>query len=267
MPLAAPTQRRLEQGLGADLSSVRVHTDPAADALARSVEATAFTTGPDIFFRAGSYRPSSPAGLHLLAHEAAHTVQQASGLVAGPPAGGVVQRDHHRSNPKRASVDYGKISSDAMEVVGADEDKQDVDYDDLVDGWTLPDDDTYGDKKLPYPWTRPGFDKNVKKAILMRDLNGNCPICGQPLVKGVKYTTQKGKTKIDTLDIDHYSPDWIVRFRKIQDYYNANKADNDTIRRSLVEAYNDYTKNASIPGAAGLLRLTHSPCNRSRPKS
>ena len=55
-------QRRLEQGLGADLSGVRVHTDGEADHLARSVDATAFTTGNDIFFNRGEYRPNSSSG-------------------------------------------------------------------------------------------------------------------------------------------------------------------------------------------------------------
>jgi uncharacterized protein DUF4157 len=87
-------QRQLEGGLGADLSGVRVHTDAEADHLARSVSATAFTSGSDIFFRQGAYNPGSSEGLHTLAHEAAHTVQQASGPVDGSPsAGGVSVSD------------------------------------------------------------------------------------------------------------------------------------------------------------------------------
>jgi uncharacterized protein DUF4157 len=87
-------QHQLEGGLGADLSSVRVHTDADADHLARSVNSTAFTSGSDIFFREGAYNPGSSEGLHTLAHEAAHTVQQASGPVDGTPsAGGVSVSD------------------------------------------------------------------------------------------------------------------------------------------------------------------------------
>jgi outer membrane protein OmpA-like peptidoglycan-associated protein len=88
--LDAPVQRQLEAGLGADLSGVRVHTGSEADHLARSVDAVAFTTGADIFFRSGAYNPATPDGLHLLAHEATHTVQQAAGPVAGTPAAGGV---------------------------------------------------------------------------------------------------------------------------------------------------------------------------------
>jgi hypothetical protein len=88
--LDGAVQRHLEEGLGADLSGVRVHTGSEADDLSRSVQAVAFTTGPDIFFRAGAYQPQSSAGMRLLTHEAAHTVQQAAGPVAGTPAPGGV---------------------------------------------------------------------------------------------------------------------------------------------------------------------------------
>jgi len=92
--LQPTVQQKLERGLGADLSGVRVHTDGEADHLARSVNATAFTTGSDIFFRASQFKPNSPEGLQTLAHEAVHTVQQASGPVAGTPApGGVAISD------------------------------------------------------------------------------------------------------------------------------------------------------------------------------
>src|SRR5579859_2069979 len=67
-------QRRLEAGLGTGLAGLRVHADDEADHLAQSVDATAFTTGADIYFRSGTYNPSTSDGLQLLAHEAAHAV-------------------------------------------------------------------------------------------------------------------------------------------------------------------------------------------------
>ena len=85
---------RLEGHLDMDLSNVRLHTDSEADHLARSVEAVAFTTGQDIFLRAGSYNPNSPEGMRLLAHETVHTQQQASGSVAGTPIPGGVAVSH-----------------------------------------------------------------------------------------------------------------------------------------------------------------------------
>ena len=93
-PLPGGVQRQLEDGLGADLSGVRVHTGSNADALAGSFGATAFTTGSHMFFRSGTYQPHTPSGLELVAHEATHTVQQAAGPVAGTVmAGGVAVSD------------------------------------------------------------------------------------------------------------------------------------------------------------------------------
>ena len=64
--------------MGADFSGVNVHTDSQADSLSRSINAKAFTTGNDIFFRSGAYDPASSAGQHLIAHELTHVVQQGS---------------------------------------------------------------------------------------------------------------------------------------------------------------------------------------------
>lgn len=76
--IAPALRERLESGFGADFSPVRVHTDDESDRLNRHMQATAFTTGSDIFFRRGAYRPDEPSGQHLLAHELAHTLQQGS---------------------------------------------------------------------------------------------------------------------------------------------------------------------------------------------
>jgi hypothetical protein len=78
-PLPADTQARFEGSLGADLSSVRVHRSADSAAAADAVSARAYTTGQDIHFGAGQYAPQDPFGMHLLAHEVAHTVQQSSG--------------------------------------------------------------------------------------------------------------------------------------------------------------------------------------------
>lgn len=75
----------LEPHLGHNFADVRVHADAEADRLSRAVNAVAFTSGQDIYFRSGAYAPDRPEGLHLLAHEAAHTLQQAAGPVAGEP--------------------------------------------------------------------------------------------------------------------------------------------------------------------------------------
>ena len=69
-------QDPMEKSLNANLSGVRLHTDTQADRLNRAIQARAFTTGQDIFFRHGEYNPSSRAGQELLAHELTHVVQQ-----------------------------------------------------------------------------------------------------------------------------------------------------------------------------------------------
>ncbi|HEX7243198.1 MAG TPA: DUF4157 domain-containing protein [Longimicrobiaceae bacterium] len=80
--LGAGVRRSMEQAFGADFGGVRVHDDARADRLSRDLSARAFTTGRDIFFRAGEYRPGTPSGDTLLAHELTHVVQQDGGVRA-----------------------------------------------------------------------------------------------------------------------------------------------------------------------------------------
>src|SRR6266567_3451294 len=75
-PLDPETGRFLESRFGRDFSSVRVHTDQLAQASAQSHGALAYTVGSDIAFAPGAYAPRTPHGLHLLAHELVHTIQQ-----------------------------------------------------------------------------------------------------------------------------------------------------------------------------------------------
>lgn len=74
-----------------DLSEVRVHPT-GADALCRALGARALTIGEHIYFRDGAFAPHTREGLRLLAHEAAHVVQQRRGPVAGarPLPGGLL---------------------------------------------------------------------------------------------------------------------------------------------------------------------------------
>lgn len=78
-PLDADLQQQMGQAMGADFSGVKIHTTNQADQLNRSVQAMAFTTGQDVFFRQGAYQPKSPAGQKLIAHELTHVVQQTGG--------------------------------------------------------------------------------------------------------------------------------------------------------------------------------------------
>jgi len=75
----------MEQAFGADFSGVKIHTDAQSDQLNRSIQAKAFTTGKDVFFRQGAYDPGSQGGQELLAHELTHVVQQGGAAVQRSP--------------------------------------------------------------------------------------------------------------------------------------------------------------------------------------
>lgn len=66
----------IEPVLQADFSDVRIHTGAEADQLNRALGARAFTTGRDVFFKKGEYRPAALSGRKLIAHELTHVVQQ-----------------------------------------------------------------------------------------------------------------------------------------------------------------------------------------------
>lgn len=67
---------QMESAIGADFSGVKVHNDVQSDQLNRSIQAKAFTTGQDVFFKQGAYNPGSRSGQELIAHELTHVVQQ-----------------------------------------------------------------------------------------------------------------------------------------------------------------------------------------------
>ena len=75
----------MEQSFGADFSGVKIHTDSEADQLSQSIQAKAFTTGKDVFFRQGAYDPGSQSGQELIAHELTHVVQQGGAAVQRSP--------------------------------------------------------------------------------------------------------------------------------------------------------------------------------------
>lgn len=103
-PLPGALREVLEWSLRADLRAVRVHCGQVADHAARQLGADAFASGGDIFFRADAYRPDTAAGAWLVAHEAAHLVQQA--------------RDgHHRGLSLPGDTIEGEADSWAAQVV------------------------------------------------------------------------------------------------------------------------------------------------------
>ncbi|MFZ9385059.1 MAG: DUF4157 domain-containing protein, partial [Ilumatobacteraceae bacterium] len=78
-PLGDRETAAFSDSYGVDLSGVRVHTDSDADRLSRSLQADAFTTGNDVFFRRGMYEPGTSRGDQLIGHELAHVATEAGG--------------------------------------------------------------------------------------------------------------------------------------------------------------------------------------------
>ena len=81
-PLSQPLRARLEPLYRASFADVRIHNDAASHSAARGLNAQAFTVGQHLHFGARHYQPDSNAGLHLLAHELTHTVQQRGAATA-----------------------------------------------------------------------------------------------------------------------------------------------------------------------------------------
>lgn len=101
---------QLGQAFGSDFSRVMVHTDARADALTRSLRASAFTVGRDIFFSKGAYAPGTSSGRELLAHELAHVVQQAAAAGAGASSRMLVgpADDRHERAADRAAAEIAR---------------------------------------------------------------------------------------------------------------------------------------------------------------
>jgi hypothetical protein len=101
-PLPQTVRAFFEPRFGYDFSQVRVHTDAASRETAQALNARAFTAGRDIFFNDQEFQPATHTGRRLLAHELAHTVQQAASRF--PDRQPIVQRTigdgHDLANPR-----------------------------------------------------------------------------------------------------------------------------------------------------------------------
>ena len=107
-----PYLARIQKAFGRhDVSNVRAHTDGAAQDGARAMGAEAFASGSNVAF-------GGAPDLHTAAHEAAHTVQQRSGLAL---AGGVgAAGDAHERNADAVAdrVVAGQSAEDLLDGYG-----------------------------------------------------------------------------------------------------------------------------------------------------
>lgn len=78
------TRAFMDSRFGRDFGQVRLHTDAGAANSASTINANAYTIGNDIVFGHGFYRPHTPGGRAVLAHELAHVVQQSEGYGPTP---------------------------------------------------------------------------------------------------------------------------------------------------------------------------------------
>ena len=117
--LDGTTREYLEPKFGHDFANVKIHADGHADQMSKAVGARAFVTGQDVFFRHGEYQPQSPAGMHLLAHELTHTIQQSRGSVSGTSIGdGIAVSDPGDAFEQEASVAADLVARGERVTVG-----------------------------------------------------------------------------------------------------------------------------------------------------
>lgn len=96
--LESGTKSKMEGAFGANLSDVKVHTDSEGSAFAQGLDAQAATIGKDIAFASDKYKPGTPEGDALIAHELAHVMQQSDAMENGEMGSG---------------ADYGAMEEDA----------------------------------------------------------------------------------------------------------------------------------------------------------
>jgi len=120
VPLGQETRSKLEPKLGADLSSVRIHTGGESQAAATHYGARALTVGNDIHFNSGEFKPGTKEGDRLIGHELTHVVQgNNSGGVqrkAEDPNGdaGAAGGEHAHGEEVSQPGDPAEVEADAM---------------------------------------------------------------------------------------------------------------------------------------------------------
>jgi len=117
--LPGEVQHRMESAFGQDFSAVRLHTGALAGEAAAGFNAEAFNFGSHIIFGSGQYRPGTPDGDSLLAHELTHVVQQPSHTVARGTAGVRLERpgSHLEKEASRVASVMKSASPSSLEGI------------------------------------------------------------------------------------------------------------------------------------------------------
>jgi hypothetical protein len=106
-PLDSGVKSGLGTAFGSAIGDVQVHTGAAAVQMTRETNADAVTVGDHIAFAGGKYQPGSVSGDALIAHEAAHVVQQRR-------SGEKVQRHSPGGSSSAAETDADRAAAGAM---------------------------------------------------------------------------------------------------------------------------------------------------------
>ncbi|MEH1969380.1 eCIS core domain-containing protein [Nostoc sp.] len=109
-PLPHHVRSSMENAFGADFSGVKIHADTHADKLNRSIQARAFTTGQDVFFRHGEFALGSKRGQELLAHELTHVVQQ-NGSAVQPKS--LPKQEKNKENKLQSKTKFNESAEQA----------------------------------------------------------------------------------------------------------------------------------------------------------
>jgi hypothetical protein len=106
-PLPPTTRQRMERSFGRSFAAVRVHHDAAAGRATAEHAAEAVAVGDQLAFAPGKYRPGTPAGDRLIAHELAHVAQDGG-------AGGVVHARSSHSEPGEPAEQAAEAAADRV---------------------------------------------------------------------------------------------------------------------------------------------------------
>lgn len=102
-----PHRANIERSFGRDLSGVKAHVGSSAGHVARELGTNAFTMGEHVTFR-------EKPDLRLAAHEAAHIIQQRSGLVLAEGVGRAGDAHERKANAIAARVVAGRSAADLL---------------------------------------------------------------------------------------------------------------------------------------------------------
>jgi hypothetical protein len=127
-PLPGVLRGELELAFGADFGEVRIHRDAPAQRAAEAMGALAFASGADLYFAAGRFEPQAEAGRSLIAHELAHSLQQAARasvdghvrvVQPGSAAGAVQRQNGPTETPQLQQQRYSQLVAAHRGGIGA----------------------------------------------------------------------------------------------------------------------------------------------------